>query len=210
MKIVVFGANGKTGILLIEQALAKGYEVTAYVRRLGALSKQHPKLNIVTGELSDTGKLKDVISGSDACISALGGGSLTKHSPAVIKGIENIIQAMEFSGANRFIYLSSIGVGESRYFMPAFMRFLLLDILLRVPMADHYTNERRIAASNLNWTVIRPAGLTDGPKTGNVNYGSENIMLKGNPKISRANVAALMLEQVADSRYIKKAVWLYE
>jgi putative NADH-flavin reductase len=210
MKIVVFGASGKTGSLLVEQALAKGHHVIAYVRRLGALNQQHPNLKIVTGRLSDTLKLKDAILGSDACISALGGGSLTKHATEVVYGIENIIITMESIGVNRFIYLSSIGVGESRYFMPPIMRFFILDVILRIPMADHNTNEKRIVNSKLNWTIARPVSLTDGPKTGNLNHGSDKIKLNGSPKISRANVAAFMLDQVTDNNYIKKAAWLYE
>ena len=80
MKVVIFGANGKTGILLTEQALAKGHQVTAYIRRAGALALDHSNLKIIIGNLNDTIKLKEAISGAEACISVLGGGSLTKHS----------------------------------------------------------------------------------------------------------------------------------
>lgn len=210
MKIVIFGASGKTGSLLVEQALSAGHSVTAYVRRTGVLAQQHPNLKMVTGELSDSLKLKEAITGSDACISALGGGSLTKHAPEILAGVEMIIKTMEQSGVKRFIYLSSIGAGESRYFMGAVMRFFLTDVILRVPLADHTTNEKRIAASKLQWTIVRPGGLTDEPKTGNLKHGSEKTILKGSPKISRANVAAFMLEQLSGSMYLNKAAWLFE
>lgn len=210
MKIVIFGASGKTGSLLVEQALSAGHSVTAYVRRTGVLAQQHPNLKMVTGELSDSLKLKEAITGSDACISALGGGSLTKHAPEIMAGVEMIIKTMEQSGVKRFIYLSSIGAGESRYFMGAVMRFFLTDVILRVPLADHTTNEKRIAASKLQWTIVRPGGLTDEPKTGNLKHGSEKTILKGSPKISRANVAAFMLEQLSGSMYLNKAGWLFE
>jgi putative NADH-flavin reductase len=210
MKIVIFGANGKTGTLLVNQALESGHQVTAYIRRENSLEIDHPNLKIVTGSLSDTAKLKDAIIGADACLSALGGSSLTKHAPEIIAGIDRILTIMEREKVNRFIYLSSIGVGESRYYLPQPIRLFIADIMLRVPFADHNINEQRLTKSKLQWTSVRPGGLTDGPITGNLKYGSEKTILKGSPKISRANVAAFMLEQVTSSTYINKGVWLYE
>ncbi len=210
MKIVIFGASGKTGSLMVEQALELGHQVTAYVRRSGAILQQHPNLKIIIGGLNDSSRLSEAIKGADACISTLGGASLTKHATEVATGIENIINTMELTGVSRFIYLSSIGTGESRYYMGPIMRFFIVDLMLRVPMADHTANERRLTASKLQWTVVKPGSLTDGLKTGNLKHGSEKIMLKGSPKISRANVAAFMLAQLTDSTYVKKAAWLYE
>lgn len=209
MKVVIFGANGKTGTLLTEQALAKGHQVTAYVRREGALVQQHPNLKIVTGKLNETNKLKETIKGADVCISALGGSSLFKHSFEIVAGIDLITNLMEKEGVKRFIYLSSMGAGESRYVMRTFIRFFIADIMLRVPLADHSTNEQRIAKSELQWTVVRPAGLTNGPKTGRLKHGNTIKVLKGNPQISRANVASFIIEQLSDTSYINESVWIY-
>jgi putative NADH-flavin reductase len=209
MKVVIFGANGKTGTLLTEQALAKGHQVTAYIRRSGSLVQQHPNLKIVTGNLNDTGKLKEAIKGADACVSVLGGSSLTKHSPEITAGIEQIITLMEQEGVNRFIYLSSMGAGESRQIMRPLIRFFIADMLLRVPLADHTANEQRIAKSSLKWTLVRPAGLTNGPKTGRLKHGKDIKVLKGNPQISRANVATFLVDQLTDSAYINEGVWIY-
>jgi putative NADH-flavin reductase len=210
MKIVVFGASGKTGRLLTEQALEAGHEVVAYVRTEGSVKSEHPNLNVIVGNLNDKDKLKKTISGADACISTLGGGSLTKHGYAVMEGIDNVVTIMEETGVQRLIYMSSIGVGESRYFMPQPARFLIVDLLLRVPMADHNKNEQRITKSKLQWTIVRPGGLTDGAKTGNLKYGSEKPKLKGSSSISRSNVAAFLLFMVDNSEYVNKKVWLHE
>lgn len=210
MKIVIFGASGKTGTLLTDQALAKGHIVTAFIRREGALIQQHPNLRIVTGNLNDIVKLKEAIAGSDAVISTLGGGSLTKHSPEIIAGIDRIVSIMEQEKIERFVYLSSIGAGESRNLMSPVIRFFITDVMLRVPLADHTANENRIAKSKLKWTIVRPGGLTDGPKTGNLHHGSNTNILKGSPKISRANVASFILDQLTDSKFLNQGVWLYE
>jgi putative NADH-flavin reductase len=210
MKIVVFGASGKTGSLLVHEALTSGHDVAAYVRRPESVKSDHPNLKVVAGYLNEKDKLRSVISGSDACISILGGASLTKHSPEIIEGINNIVSIMEEESVTRFIYLSSFGAGDSRKYLPQPVRFLIADIILHVPLADHNTNESRIVNSQLNWTIIRPGGLTNGAKTGKFKHGCEMTKIKGNLSISRSNVAAFLLDQVISNDYAKKSVWLHE
>ena len=210
MKIAVFGASVKTGSLLIEQALASGYEVNAYVRTQESIKLVHPDLKVFVGQLSEKNKLRLAITGADACISTLGGASLTKHSPQIIQGIDNIVSIMEEVKVKRIIYLSSIGAGNSRNYMPQPIRFFIADLMLRVPLADHTANENRITQSQLEWTIIRPGGLTDGAKYDNLKHGTENMKMKGNQSISRSNVAAFILNQLTNSNYVNKSVWLFE
>jgi len=210
MKIVVFGASGKTGSLLIEEALASGYEVIAYVRNPGSIKSEHPNLKVVAGQLNEKDKLKSVIIGSDACISTLGGTSLTKHSLGIIEGIDHIVSIMEEENVKRFIYMSSYGAGDSRNYMSQPARFLIVDLMLRIPMADHNANESRITRSLLEWTIVRPGGLTNGTKTGELKHGSEKTKLKGSSSISRSNVAIFLLNQVTSRDYVNKSVWLHD
>lgn len=209
-KIVIFGASGKTGLLLTSEALAAGYEVIAYVRSAESVKLVHKNLKVVVGQLSDKETLTSVIRGSDACISTLGGASITKHSHEIMAGIDTIVSIMEAENVKRLIYLSSIGVGDSRNYMPQPIRFLVVDLMLRVPMADHNRNENRIANSQLQFTIVRPGGLTEGPKTDHLKHGSERIKLKGNSSVSRSNVAAFLLDQVTNTDYLNKMVWLRE
>ena len=189
--------------------MAKGYQVTAYSRRAGSLALQHPNLKIIVGNLNESIKIKEAVTGSDVVISALGGRSLTRHSTDIITGIDQIISQLEQEGVKRFIYLSSLGAGDSRYLMSIMIRFFIADLMLRVPLADHTINEQRIVKSKLQWTIMRPAGLTNGPKTGRLKHGTEKKVLKGSPQISRANVASFILEQLSDNRYLNSSVWVY-
>lgn len=210
MKIVVFGASGKTGQFVLEDALASGNEVIAYVRAKESIKQVHPKLQVVEGQLNEYDKIKSIIIGSDACISTLGGASLTKHSHVIMEGIASIVRIMEETNVKRFIYLSSYGAGESRNSMPQPLRFLLADVMLRVPLADHSANENRIKKSTLEWTIIRPGGLTNGPKTAQLKHSSDNTKLKGNPSVARTNVATFILEQLTQRNYLNQSVWLSE
>ncbi len=210
MKLVIFGANGKTGQQLINQALEGGHLVTAYVRRIDSITLNHPNLRILVGQLSDRDKLREATEGCEVCFSTLGGASLSKRSTEISKGIDHIVNIMEEFGPKRFIYLSSIGAGDSRKYMGPLIGFMVAGLFLRIPLADHTLNENRISASQLNWTVVRPGGLTDGEKNDSIQHGSQFIRLKGNPKISRANVASLMLEIADKDIYPTQAVWCYE
>ncbi len=210
MKIVVVGASGKTGRLVIEEAVNTGYEVIAYVRTKESVKLVHPNLTIVEGQLNEKDKLKTVLSGADVCVSTLGGASLTKHSRALVEGIDVIVGLLEELKVKRFIYMSSIGAGSSRYFMPQPFRFFIADLLLRVPLADHTKNENRIMKSQLDWTILRPGGLIDGAKSETLKHGSESLSMKGNQTISRASVAAFIVNQLTDKIYSKKCVWLME
>jgi len=210
MKVVIFGANGKTGALLVKQALEKGYQVVAYIRKAGSIRTEHPNLKVIVGNLNERLNLTDAIMDADACISALGGRSLTHHSPEIVQGIENIVSLMEQEVVPRFIYLSSLGAGNSKSMMSLPARILMVNVMLRVPLADHNTNEQRIAKSKLKWTVVRPGALTDEPGTGLYKHGSITEKLQGNVRISRADLAAFMLQQLTDESYVKKAVWIYK
>jgi len=210
MKLVIFGASGKTGSLLVEQALNAGHEVTGYIRSTGAMKHEHPNLRVVVGNLNDKSALKEAIEGAEACISTLGGNSLTKRSPEIVAGIDNIVTIMEQEEVPRFIYMSSIGAGDSKLLMTPIIRFIIVNLMLRVPLADHNENEKRIRASKLSWIIVRPSGLNNGFITGNLKYGTKPTKMKGSRSISRGNVAAFLLKQLSVKMYVKKAVWLYE
>lgn len=209
MKIVIFGASGKTGKLLIDMALEAGHEVRAYVRRPLSVQPENKNLSVVVGALSDTEKIRTVVAGADACISVLGGNSLKEHATEFMEGIRNIVSVMDQENVSRFIYMSSIGAGDSRYLMAQPARFFIVNMLLRIPLADHTTNEQYISQGTLNYTIVRPGGLTDGPLVHEVKHGTEKVTVKGSPSISRASVAAFIMKQLAETTYHRKAVWLY-
>jgi len=210
MKIVIFGASGRTGKLLLNSCLEFGHQVIAYVRNQSSIEQKHENLKIIVGELNETDKLHTAISGAHACISTLGGNSLTKPSIEFTQGIAAIIQVMEAEKVNRFVYLSSLGTGESKKMMAPAIRFLIVNLMLRVPLTDHALNESKIVESNLDWTIVRPGGLRDEPPAVKLRHGTENILIKGNLKVSRIDVANFLLKQAADKRYLKKSVWLIE
>ena len=109
MKIAIFGASGKTGILTVYQALDKGHQVTAFARNPSAVTIQHKKLTIVQGDILEYDKVKKAVEGQEVVICALGVES-RKVSTVLSEGTRNIVRAMEECKVNRLICMSSAGV----------------------------------------------------------------------------------------------------
>ena len=114
MNILIFGASGATGHELVQKALAQGHIVTAFVRNPAKLIIRHDKLRLMEGDVKDYASVENAVKGQEATLSALGASSPFKLDLTVIDGVKNIIKAMEQADVWRFIYLSFLGVRESR------------------------------------------------------------------------------------------------
>ncbi len=203
MKIVIFGAAGATGRILVERALAQGYEVTAFDRQATALTIQHPKLALVQGDIFNPSQVEEAIAGQDVVISILGvrpGVTI----PVCTQGMEHIIAAMQKLGVKRFICQSGFVVavldGEWRevQYLPIILPFFPKE---RAMFADKVLQEQEIRQSDLDWIIVRPARLTDGPRTGDYKVGAP-LPMGPRAKISRADIADFLLKQVSADTYV--------
>ena len=204
MKLLIFGATGGTGRQCIDQALAQGHQVTAFVRQPAALAIQHPDLTIIQGDITDQDAVQRAIPGHDVVISALG----TRGGPAVLpEGTRNILEAMASHGVRRSLWVSSFGAGDSLQQMGWLSQTLIVKGFLRKAIQEKNAQEQIILASGGDWIIARPGGLTDGPLTGTYRVTGPGDKV-GRPSISRADVADFMLKNLADDRYVRKAVGL--
>jgi putative NADH-flavin reductase len=204
MNILIFGASGVTGHQLVKQAILKGHTVTAFVRNPGRLALSHPQLKIICGNILNYQLVEDAVKEKDAVLSALGAASAFKYDPDVVEGVGNIIKAMEANGIRRFIYMSTICAVNGSAQAGFFIKYIAPKIL-STEIAGHRVREKMIRQSELRWTIIRPAVLTNGEQRGNYRSG-ENLHGKGfMVSISRADVANCMLRQLTDETFLKKA-----
>lgn len=114
MNILIYGASGATGHELVKQALAQRHNVTAFVRNPLKLKIKHDNLKVIQGDVISYQLVEDTVKGQDAVLSVLGAASFFKYDQSVVDGVNNIIKAMETNGVSRFIYMSFVGVKESR------------------------------------------------------------------------------------------------
>lgn len=202
MHVAVFGATGGTGQQVVRQALAAGHRVTALVRNPDKLEVKHENLAVVVGDVLDTAKVEETLANADAVVVSLGN---TPNNPDYIvsKGTQVIVDAMQRLGRpKRIVVVSSLGVGESKDQVPLAFK-MLMKTVLKKPMEDKERQEAIVKASGLDWTIVRPGGLTDGPATGKYRAGLDPKIVAG--QVSRADVAAFVLQQLTDDTYLHKA-----
>ena len=205
-KLVIFGASGATGRALVGQALAKGHEVTAFIRTPGKLDVRHDCLRLVQGDVKDQAAVERAVSGNEAVLSTLGVSTPLKHDPAVVQGVGHIVQAMERSGPARLIYLSFLGVRDGRHQLGFLLGNILAPLVLRNEVADHEAKEKLIQHSKLDWTIVRPPKMTGGPRTGIYRNGTDIRTRSIFPTIAREDVADFMLRQLDDHTNIRKTM----
>ena len=203
MKLAIFGATGKTGIELVKQALEQGHAVTAFVRVAARLAIENERLSLVSGDAFDSASVAQAVKGQDAVICALGAGSDLKKTTVRTTGTINIISGMQKNNVKRLIVVTAMGVGESWDTLSLFNKFFFAT-LLKSSREDHETQEAAVRESGLDWTIIRPSGLTDTPRTGVYEVG-ENIPA-ATSKIARADIADLILKELEQNALIGKAV----
>lgn len=210
MNIIIFGASGRTGLALVEQALCLNHTVTAFVRHKSKMSHiNHQNLIVVKGDILNLYQVRAAISGKDAVISALGVSKTLHHDPAVIEGIATISKAMKAEGVNRCIYLS-VFLANSRLNQFSFFAEKILKRIIGKEVHDHEIKEKFIYEEVKLYTIVRAARLTNKSFTGKYRHG-ENLEMKSFlPSVSRANVAHFMLQQLISNEYINKTALLSE
>jgi hypothetical protein len=111
---------------------------------------------------------------------------------------------MEEAGVRRLVCQTTLGVGESSDNLDFFWRHVMFGLLLRGAFADHEQQEAHVKGSDLDWTIVRPAAFTDGGRTGAYRHGFSPTKEGLSLKISRADVAEFMLDQLTDDAYIRQ------
>jgi putative NADH-flavin reductase len=201
MKVIVFGGTGSIGRLVVEQAIEQGDDVTLFTRDRAAVRQPDPRVHVVEGNVFDAQALAPVVAGHDAVIITLGGG---RKGGVRARGTAAIIEAMRATEVRRLVVQSTIGVGDSREQLNFFWKRLMFGLLLRGAYADHVEQERQTRASGLDWTIVRPGSFTDGPRTGSYRRGF-GPQEKTTLKVSRADVAEFVVEQLTDDTWLRQA-----
>lgn len=205
-KILIVGATGGTGRHLLEQALARDYEVTALVRDPRALALVHPRLRIVRGDVLDPSAIDESVSGQDAVLCVLGHKRFFPPSRVLSEGTRNLLQAMEGYGVRRFVCATSLGLGDSAGRLGLAYTLVVIPFVLPFYFWDKARQEKLIEAGRTAWVIVRPGGLTDGPGRGACRAGRDAGSLFETVRIPRADVATFMLDQLTDDAWLGAAV----
>jgi uncharacterized protein YbjT (DUF2867 family) len=209
MKILVLGASQGTGALCVKQALAQGHDVSAFARTPQKLVLEHPKLTRIAGDFHEHTSVERAVQGHDAVIITASATKLSgfKERPDYFsRGTGYAIEAMKTHGVKRLVVLSALGTGESRGLLNVVVRALMVDGLLKAAFLDHAVQEQLTRDSGLEWVIARPGRLTDGPAKGT--FVKTAKLEKVPSAISRADVAAFLVESCTSPTFVRQAVQL--
>lgn len=200
MKIAVIGASAGIGLAAVNQALKRGYSVTALSRDTGFL-QDNALLTKLNGNAVSTADLKRAIRGVDAVLVTIG----TKDKNNTVLFSETakaLIEAMEeINPAVPVLIITGFGAGESRNYLNLFMK-LVIRFFLKDQYEDKTLMEKLIIQSRLKWIIIRPGMLTNGKLT--QSYQVKTRLLPGMKigKVARADVADFLLNQAENPDFL--------
>jgi uncharacterized protein YbjT (DUF2867 family) len=198
VNLVVLGATGRTGRLVVEQALAAGHTVTALIRSPEKLKTTQSNLRVVTGQATEPSAVSSALEGADAVISTLGGkGSVIADSTRAI------VIAAGNAGVSRVVVLSTFAAERDR--LDAGTR-LLTGIGMGAMLKDKMAGEELLRQSDLDWTIVYASILSDGPAGGSVVVLPPGAKRRVSERISRADVAAWMVAAAGDGQYKRRSV----
>lgn len=205
-RVLIVGATGGTGRELLRQALERGYAVTALVRNPARLDVVHPQLTVMRGDVLDEAAVDAAVRGQDAVISALGHRRYFRPTRILSGGTSHIVRAMQAHAVRRFVCESSLGIGDSAGRMGVYYTVFVIPVILPFYYWDKTRQERAIAASDVDWVIVRPGALTNARPRGRVRHGPRIGSVVRTVRISRADVAAFMLDQLTSDTYVRSAV----
>ncbi|OBE94453.1 flavin reductase [Mycobacterium sp. 852002-10029_SCH5224772] len=201
MKILVLGATGATGQLIVRDATASGHYVVALVRAKARADL--PGAEVIEGDVRDEGTLARALNGCDAVVSALGTGMGVREVDLLTVATRALVAAMTRAGVRRLISISALGVGDSRNHGGFVFDRLFQPLLLGPAYKDKERQEAAIRASSLDWIVVRPAMLTNGAPRGRIRATTDLAGVNGG-KIARAEVAQFVVEQLTTDTWLRR------
>ena len=202
MNVLIIGAAGKTGAMVVERALAAGNGVTAFVRD-AATYRAPANVRVVAGDATDQASVDMAMVGQDAVIDTIGGKAPYRKTTLERSVAGAVVAAMKANGAKRIIVVSSFGVGDSADQAGWFVEHVIVPTWLRGTTEDKAAKEAVVRASGIAFVIVRPAMLVDAAANRNVRVFQGRDIAH---KITRADVAQFCVDQLTSDEYVGRAV----
>ncbi len=205
MKILLIGATGQTGRILLRKLPLLGHEVVAFARNPKDVAEIDSRIHVVKGDARDAASFGRAVAGVDSVISVFGPRSLKKDDIQESM-MRNLEAAMRTAGVRRLINLSAAGVGDSLNEMPGILRYVFVPLFLGRMYADKERGERILFASSLEFVNVRPGRLLNHPARGGIKaqFTVKNLKLE----MTREDLADFMIAQLQNSEWIRKSPFI--
>lgn len=205
--VLIVGASRGIGLETVKRALEMGHQVRALARSADRIPVDHPDLEKLAGDARDASTVKRALDGADAVIVTLGvapgPGAVLAPVTLFSRATRVLVDQMTEAGVKRLVCVTGIGAGDSRDKGGFVYSSILLPLVLKRVYDDKDAQERIIRDSALDWVIVRPGLLTRGPRT-----GSYRVLARPSEwrmgRISRADVADFLVQQIDDDTYLRK------
>ncbi|WP_433187983.1 NAD(P)-dependent oxidoreductase [Actinoallomurus sp. CA-150999] len=206
-RLIVFGAAGRTGEVIVREALHAGHTVTAAVRDPGRFSPELPveaarRVSVARADVLDPDEARAALAGHDAVVSAIGPAGRSAHG-LYSGAARSLVAAMTATGVRRLLTISSAGVRDDDPGFPLWYR-AVAHTLLKELYGDMRRMETIIRESPLDWTFVRPTRLTDTPATEEYRVG-EGVTPPRGRMIARTDLARFVVRELEERRWSRKA-----
>jgi putative NADH-flavin reductase len=203
--LLVIGASRGIGLETVKRALADGHHVRALARSALTILVDQPELEKIPGDALSSASVLRAVSGVDAVIQALGESkgpqALLCGTTLFSKATRVLIDAMHATSVTRLLAVTGLGAGNSRGHAGFLYDAIVFPLLLNRIYDDKDVQEQMIKASGLDWTIIRPGILTNGPATGKTRALTEPKDWRAG-SISRADVADFLVRETFERRFV--------
>ena len=203
MEMVIIGATRGIGAKLLDQALQNDNDVTVLARNPSDIEKDDDRLRVLQGDINDADTVDEAIKGQQAVCVTIGRGPTRKPVSLFSEGTKNVIAAMMHYSVRKLICVTGIGAGDSKGHGGFLYDKIVHPILLKTIYEDKNIQEDLVKESGLEWVIVRPGFLTNGPLSGKYRVLTDLLGVKAG-KISRADVAHFILTQLHSMTHVRQ------
>jgi putative NADH-flavin reductase len=212
MKILLLGGNGAVGQLALDEFLNANHDVKALVRNASTLTRKHARLTVVQGDPTNAADLENVLAGQDAVLSTIGART-NKKTTLRADVATNLLAGMKKHGVRKLVWLDAAGVGSSKKFVQrssCLLGRIIMPLFLDNMYEDAAVADALIEKSDREWVIVRPMSFTNNAKTGRVSVVTDmSLTVPLRLRMTRADVAAFLVEQVLKDHYVGQMPIIY-
>ena len=207
MTLAIFGLTGRTGLALAQAARARGITVRGMTRGSQPLAEL-PDVRLVRGTFADASRVAETVAGTHAVCCVIGPRPPSQEAFCAA-ATTAIVAGMRPAGCRRLLCLTGAMIGGAQGNRSWPMEWMARSFARHAPglARDREEQERIVAASGLDWTIVKPPRLTDGPATGRVRAGTD-VRVGLLSRISRADLAGFMLDEIAQHTFVRQRVFV--
>ena len=206
--ILIIGASRGTGLETVRKALADGHRVRALARSATTIPLEDEKLEKLTGDATDRTALLDALEGVDAVIMTIGVAPTLSTAVSGTRLFSTatrvLVDTMKEKGVRRLVVITGIGAGDSRGHGGPLYDWVIFPIMLKRVYDDKDVQEQIIRQSGLDWTIVRPGLLTNGPQTGRYRALLDPAQWRAD-SISRSDVADFLVKETTERKFVGQA-----